>query len=149
MKQRECPFCAGNVSVVESYDNGSSYVVTCENCGACGPLGANAQQAREAWINREEPDTAELCGTVIHGTMRLEDLLPAFADELEDRTGEEIDVSWYVDNEDPDEADEEEAADLLAEIMDKLTEAAPEGVYFGASPGDGADYGYWRVEDYD
>jgi len=90
-------------------------------------------------------------GTLIAGTMRAEDLIPTFLDEIErldpDRAkeiqrtyGDVIDASDY---------ESEDAAWLLDKLFDTLEELAPEGFYFGAHPGDGADYGFWPVEDDD
>lgn len=89
--------------------------------------------------------------SVSHGTLRAEDLIPAFdavlrthgvmveqpecvtrlleGGELTDDEWEQ--VSWFV-NED---------------LFDAMDEIAPEGCYFGAHPGDGADYGFWSAED--
>lgn len=51
--------------------------------------------------------------------------------------------------------EQERAGELLQELEDSLSELAPEGVYFGASEGDGADFGFWpsaewleRAEDF-
>ena len=100
-----------------------------------------------------KPDT-----TVIHGTMRPQDLIPAFLGTLQ-----EVDhaahsqlmllpfgpIPAYV----QDEGDESEwwngddAAFLLESLFDALNAAAPENCYFGAHPGDGSDFGFWRIED--
>lgn len=48
------------------------------------------------------------------------------------------------------ELTEEQADDAMSEHLDALFErmgaAAPDGFYFGAHPGDGADFGFWREE---
>jgi hypothetical protein len=94
----------------------------------------------------------ELAGSWTSGTMRLEDLIPSFVDlmqalpaastqkhmggvaEIEARMGDD---DYY----------ESEAADFdLEELFDMLNDVAPAGYYFSASEGDGADYGYWEVE---
>jgi hypothetical protein len=37
---------------------------------------------------------------------------------------------------------------LNEDIWDYMNSIAPEGMYFGASEGDGSDYGYWFSEEY-
>lgn len=39
----------------------------------------------------------------------------------------------------------DECYEFLQEIFDEMNEIAPEGHYFGAHEGDGADYGYWVI----
>ena len=90
-------------------------------------------------------------GTVSHGTMRLRDLIPAFIAELE-FYGVESDalaeIKARAESEDTRKYYGSETADLdLEDLFDMLDDIAPEGAYFGAHPGDGADYGFWPCED--
>lgn len=39
----------------------------------------------------------------------------------------------------------ENAEYLLSDLFDELNNFAPEGYYFGAIEGDGADFGFWRM----
>lgn len=36
---------------------------------------------------------------------------------------------------------------LVIELTDLMADLAPEGYYFGTSEGDGAEFGYWEVEE--
>ena len=111
------------------------------------------------------PANIEL-GTLIHGTLRNEDLLPAFRNELHnlsdgqhplvelfDRTVEtEPWLDWYsVDIRLADIApeDQEYASELVNDLMDALNEYAPTGYYFGSIEGDGSDFGFWADEEDD
>lgn len=101
-------------------------------------------------------------GTVSEGTMRLQDLIPAFASVLEEEGGDptalnlaiyKLDSRAYVngevgpyDNDDHDYWHSEDARWDLDELLDALNELAPPYCYFGAHPGDGADYGFWVSE---
>ena len=96
-------------------------------------------------------------GTLIHGTLRNEDLLPAFADELERITfrgvGEvEIRIAEareLVPNGLLVEGNEEVETEVIFALMDLLNDYAPDGLYFGAHEGDGSDFGFWAIEDED
>lgn len=83
-----------------------------------------------------------LPGTIIHGTMRNADLIPAFRRELE--RIDAIAEGAIVPAEDPDSDD---GCEELNELFDVLDRYAPEGMYFGAHPGDGSDFGFWPIED--
>lgn len=94
--------------------------------------------------------TAEL-GTVSSGTMRKEDLIPAFIDTLRHHNPEHALIAEY--DALPDELDElteeqEEQTDyMLEELFDALNDYAPAFCYFGAHPGNGTDYGFWFDSD--
>ena len=104
-------------------------------------------------------------GSVSSGTMRAEDLIPAFMDMLRaywpakavKLESEYANVFAALDDEDnrgkygfnlPDEV-AEDAGWLVEELFDSLDELAPDNCYFGAHPSDGADYGFWYSEDYE
>lgn len=90
-------------------------------------------------------------GTLIHGTMRDEDLLRAFATEL--RRLDEAGNYYQLCNEamvmanDPEGDYQYMPADVITDLFDRLDEFSPEGHRFGAHEGDGSDYGFWPVED--
>lgn len=106
---------------------------------------------------RKKMATAEP-GSISTGTLKSEDLLSAFTEELErlySESGGEmprhvrklIDEAGALDTEDEDPFNAEVVNDVIDELMDELEHFAPAGYYFGAHPGDGADFGYWPVED--
>lgn len=99
-------------------------------------------------------DKIEL-GTLIHGTLRDEDLLQAFASELYRLAGGtgEGDQPQGIINEAMDLLDnaseekfEEFASDIINDLMDALNEYAPYGYYFGSIEGDGSDFGFWEEQ---
>jgi len=98
-------------------------------------------------------------GTISHGTMRAEDLINPFALTLEALAKinnveaehaplikEAFDLEY--DAEEDCYRDEDAADDVLESLFDALNEFAPPYCYFGAHPGDGADYGFWPCEDF-
>jgi hypothetical protein len=101
--------------------------------------------------------TYAIRGTVSHGTMRPQDLIPAFLDVARDIAPDAYaqmmfagfpPIPAYV----VDEGDAsdwwrgEDCAALLESLFELLNEHAPEGYYFGAHPGDGSDFGFWECE---
>jgi len=101
-------------------------------------------------------ETQIISGTIIHGTLRPQDLIPAFTEALSlvDPTGyaqwtisapfgivpahalEDDGAEWWQ---------SEDCPHTLEALFDALDAAAPEGFYFGAHEGDGSDFGFWRV----
>jgi len=86
--------------------------------------------------------------------MREEDLIPAFEGLLKSAgktlPGRPIEVANLLAGRSVSlEGWERIGFYLNEELFDALNEIAPEGCYFGAHPGDGSDYGFWRDEDED
>lgn len=108
----------------------------------------------EAETERKLP-SAPPVGTVSHGTLRTYDLINAFRAELQKRAPAAYQQTFIPacgfspipsDAEGDDSHgfwDSDEAGWLLEALVDALNDAAPEGYYFGAHEGDGADFGFW------
>lgn len=93
-------------------------------------------------------------GSISSGTMRTKDLLPAFLRELErqekltiahKKLAKEISARMGSD----DYYESEELDYDLGELFDALEEYCMPYFWFGAHPGDGADYGYWLSETFE
>lgn len=91
-------------------------------------------------------------GTVSHATMRTEDLIPEFAyilekyapERYESLRAEYASLFEEMDAEDfEDFEDHESASYLTGALFEELDAIAPPYCYFGASEGDGSDYGFW------
>ena len=101
---------------------------------------------------------ADLDCTVINGTLRACDLVPAFLDVIKDTPEyQQIMMSnaEYLNViSDPTALDDDERWDsecmtyfLNEELFDVLNSYAPNGYYFGSNIGDGSDFGYWKCEE--
>lgn len=101
---------------------------------------------------------ADLNCTLIHGTYRPCDLVPAFLEVIKN-TPEYTQIIQTNDSNlqvifDPsaDERDERWESDdinyfLNEDLFDILNDYAPGGYYFGAHPGDSSDFGFWEIDD--
>lgn len=97
--------------------------------------------------------SSDFCSySVSFGTLRHEDLIPLFYDFLMQHapevvfadlaySGKEVYGDPYFDT--------EEAAIDLDALFDAMDAVAPDGCYFGALEGDGADFGFWECLDID
>ena len=106
--------------------------------------------------------TVKFTGTVSEGTMRPQDVLPAMMDVLKQYHPKEYqEVVGTISDEfgltytelcghenHPAWQDETMAWILYEVAWDAMNDIAPDGYYFGANPGDGADYGYWLDDDW-
>jgi hypothetical protein len=104
-------------------------------------------------------------GTVIHGTLRDEDLIEAFTAELdaligadggelfaERETLKDAYALHYSDPESPEVLSDYVDGDGIAsetiwELIDALQTFAPPFCYFGSTDGDGSDFGFWVCDD--
>lgn len=94
-------------------------------------------------------------GSVSSGTMRPEDLIPCFVDTLDSllrdqpRSFKRGKYRKLIREADAmKDYGDDSYQGLLDELFDALNEFAPPYAYFGAHPGDGADYGFWLSEDF-
>ena len=93
---------------------------------------------------------APLNDTLIHGSMRNCDLVPAFMDALRD-TPEYVQLMNSVPNYAADDERchwwiSQDAYCLGSELFDVMEDYAQDGYCFGAHVGDGSDYGYWECD---
>jgi len=82
-------------------------------------------------------------GSISSGTLRMQDLVSAFAAALD----ADCDLAIRVKAFDPKSASDAEAYWLLEELENALDEIAPPFCYFGTAEGDGADFGFWPEYD--
>jgi len=98
-----------------------------------------------------------LHGTISHGTLRPQDLIPAFLealrtlnpaayDQLMFGSGHPPIPAYALEDEDAEWWHSEDASWVLESLGDALDESAPEGHYFGAHEGDGSDFGFWPID---
>ena len=93
-------------------------------------------------------------GTISWGTLRNQDLIPSFMDVLLDHDlstahalqKEYREVFQNIDN-DEFMATSEDATYLVEALFEALNEIAPPFHYFGATDGDGSDFGFWADVD--
>lgn len=95
--------------------------------------------------------------SISHATLNPRDLIPAFLDALREYHPSAYAQflltpfgpvpSYVVEDPDSDWWYSEEASWLMEDLFDALGDAAPDGYYFGAHPGDGSDFGFWGCED--
>lgn len=90
-------------------------------------------------------------GTVVHGTHRPEDLIPALMSELESRDPSGyrlfLETNQHVYLSLADDPNSNEIHEIVERLFDDLNWCAPDGYFFGAHPGDGSDFGYWPIDD--
>ena len=94
-------------------------------------------------------------GSISHGTLRTEDLLPDFLHVLRKLGGtlsraDANKVRRILDREEWSNEERYWCDELLhEELFNKLGCFAPDYCYFGATEGDGADFGFWLSSDWE
>lgn len=124
-----------------------------------------AGRPREQWNPRYTLPKTPQPGTLIHNTLRQQDLLLAFWDEWasvdpitfldqwENPKRQRILVRWArgawasLPWDDPSNAFTQNVAHMVADAYDALDRVAPPGYAFGACEGNASDFGYWQVSD--
>lgn len=88
-----------------------------------------------------------ITGTISHGTLRTQDLIPAFADALHTLGGtlSGWDAAALQAFQDGVLADEK-AEWLLEDLFAAIDNTLPEGWLFGAHEGDSSDFGIWELD---
>lgn len=99
-------------------------------------------------------------GSISHGTMRAEDLIPKFMSHLFKENPAKAREIWkrypnllqaLCDKEagvPTDWWESEEASEILNnDIFDEMDALSPEGHHFGPHMGDGSDFGYWENDE--
>lgn len=89
-----------------------------------------------------------LTGSVSSATLRNEDLIPRFADHLNalDAMTDNLRAGLAEWRQGIMDADEQ--SEFIGELMDALDAQALPYWYFGAHPNDGADFGFWLLDDW-
>jgi hypothetical protein len=93
--------------------------------------------------------------TIISGTYRNQDLIPAFTSALSELNPEgyaqillnPIVPAYAQEDHDSEWWDSEDAVGVLDVLINALEECHQDDYYFGAHPGDGSDFGFWKYED--
>lgn len=129
----------------------------------------NAARANAAtWIaqldaaNMADPKPWPFLGSCTSGSLRTGDLIASFRtllrDVLRDVLKEDDTDGGIIakadawldaaddDGNAPTAVAEDEGDEIVQELIDALNDEAPFGLYFGAHPDDGADFGYWSEE---
>lgn len=94
----------------------------------------------------------QYAGSISHGTLREEDLVPTFLSTLGDLDIERASAlkEQYADAIEHLEQGLEPSPDdldwLMEALFDALNAVAPAGYTFVANEGDGTDFGFWQVE---
>ena len=89
-------------------------------------------------------------GTISWGTLKIEDLMQAFADEIDRLTATYPSILHEAREflaGTHEEQDEEGVAEaIIADMIDWFNAQCPAELFFGTLAGDGADFGFWEVD---
>jgi len=123
-----------------SYLNaGDPYVATVVSINGVLQVGTWGDVVEEIERQHIEDTPCDFPGTITSGTLRIDDLIDAFETFLDSQNIEYKKEDFW-------ETEEDKAWYLDEVLIPELEYLAPNGWFFGAHPGDGADFGYWRSE---
>lgn len=109
---------------------------------------ARANRPTNPMLTVERPQIGEV---ISNATLRPQDLLKAFATALERFRPNATcigEARRHLDHLAVDDAAPTEITlELLWELEERLNAVAPDNCYFGANPGNGSCFGFWKVED--
>lgn len=112
--------------------------------------GYDPEKSESAKNKKSEGVEALKDKVVSDGTLKPEDLIPKFLNAL--KHDETAHSKFLKDNPEIleiqswDDVDDETKSMLVDELTDALNGIAPDGYFFGASDGDGACFGFWKVD---
>jgi hypothetical protein len=89
-------------------------------------------------------------GSISCGTLRSKDLVRSFTSEYERLGGRPSNIRHFdnvIIGNNLSASHDEELTWALEDLFELLNEMAPEGSYFGAHEGDGADFGFWLLSE--
>ena len=86
-------------------------------------------------------------GTVISGTLRTEDLVRGFANEIKRLTTRSPAIVFEAELWLKNQTTEGAGVSILGDLEEHLNRMAPKGLRFGSHEGDGADFGWWECEE--
>ena len=95
---------------------------------------------------------SDMGGTIIHGTLRNEDVIPALYNYLSAMDSIDPEYPKVLDDLTTEvdriaDWDSDETSEIALGLFDAIDQFLPEGFYCGALPGDGSDFGIWRHEE--
>ena len=112
--------------------------------------GYDPEKSESAKNKKSEGVEALKDKVVSDGTLKPEDLIPKFLNALKhDETAHSKflkDFPEVLEIQSWDDVDDETKSMLVDELTDALNGIAPDGYFFGASDGDGACFGFWKVD---
>ena len=99
----------------------------------------------------QEGGGGSMTGSIISGTLRNEDLVPVFVEQVMilSTHGDDADFVHGINlrMSEADYFDSDDCIDDLEWLFTRLEELAPQGTWFGAHEGNGSDFGFWPLED--
>ncbi len=114
-----------------------------------GPRNAQTPKAKRRGLKTVTNQVPKM-GSISWGTLRSKDLVRSFTSEYERLGGRPSNIRRFdnvIIGNNLSASHDEELTWALEDLFELLNEMAPEGSYFGAHEGDGADFGFWLLSE--